>query len=134
MKLEGLLPSNEKHTINMRMNKINSVAVNKMSIYVSNNSIQGYGICYIFKVWICSGHCRFILWKYHTCPLFSGGLHSLFLHLKKCVIISEFGPRVLCGFAKETRLTKTKPLLNVHTYWTAWNVEASKVTPSSNDL
>ena len=59
------------------------------------------------------------LLKYHTCPLFSGGLHSLFLHLKKCVIILEFGSRVSCGLAKETRLTKTKPLLNVHTYWTA---------------
>ena len=29
-------------------------------------------------IWMPSGHCGFILWEYHTCPLFSGGLQSHF--------------------------------------------------------
>ena len=34
----------------------------------------------------------------------------LVLYLKECVIISKFGPTVLCGLTRETRLTRHKPI------------------------
>ena len=50
MKLEGLLPSNEKHAINTCTNKINSDSSERKYVHLSNGLIQGYGICYTFTV------------------------------------------------------------------------------------
>ena len=59
----------------------------------------------------------------------------VFLHFKQCVAISNFGSTVLCGFAKQTRLMKNKPkpLFNVLTYWTTWNVLASTAASLPDD-
>ena len=37
-------------------------------------------------------------------------ISSFFLYLKECVIILKFGSTVLCGFTRETRLTRHKPI------------------------
>ena len=100
--------------MNTCTNEINSDGSERKYIHLSNGFIQSFIIHYTFRVWIRSGRCGFILWEYHTCPLFGGGLQlsfAIFLHLKECVVIfiSKFGSTVSCGLTRETRLTMHKP-------------------------
>ena len=60
--------------MNTRTNKSNSDSSEQKYVYLSNGLIQSFEICYMFTVWIHTGHRGYFLWECHTCPLFSGGL------------------------------------------------------------
>lgn len=60
-------------------------------------------------------------------------ISPFFLYLQQYAVISEFWSTVSCSLTREQGLQSIKPLLNVYTYWTAWNMSALMVAPSHAD-
>ena len=109
----GSLPSNEKRTMNMCTNEMNSDSGERKYIHLSNGLILSFKICYTFGVWIPSGFCGFFLWDVtpvHCSVVFCNYILPFFLYLKERVIILKFGSTVSCGLTRESRLTKLKPM------------------------
>ena len=64
--------------MNTRTNEINSDSGERRYVHLSNGLIQSFESRHTFRVWIRSGRFGFILWEYHTCLLFGGGLQLRF--------------------------------------------------------